>query len=84
MSLKFSSAQICQKMDMSNIDTFQATLLYRILTKEWIYVGTWIYQCMLQCMQKNEVELLFPHLVMSICWQSKVSMGRLGCVLQPS
>ncbi|KAK5802575.1 hypothetical protein PVK06_030180 [Gossypium arboreum] len=33
---------------------------------------------------KNKVELLFPHLITSICRQAKVPMGRSRHALQPS
>ncbi|KAK5774611.1 hypothetical protein PVK06_042467 [Gossypium arboreum] len=59
MWLEFISTRIFPATDMSNIDTFQMTLLYAISTKERICVGTWIYWSTLQCARENEVELLF-------------------------
>ncbi|KAH1072347.1 hypothetical protein J1N35_024675 [Gossypium stocksii] len=54
MRLKFISTRICPATDMCNIDTFQMTLLYAILKKERICVGTWIYWSMLQCARENK------------------------------
>lgn len=84
MWLKFINTQFCPASNMSNIDTFQATLLYAILKKERICVGTWIYWSMLQCTRKNEDQLLFPHLVIVLCRQEKVQTRQPGRFLQPT
>ncbi|TYH30787.1 hypothetical protein ES288_A01G122000v1 [Gossypium darwinii] len=71
MWLKFINTRICPASDMSNINTFQETLLYAILNKERICVGTWIYRSMLLCVRKKKVKLLFSHLVTTLCKRSE-------------
>ncbi|TYI06503.1 hypothetical protein ES332_A10G163800v1 [Gossypium tomentosum] len=84
MWLQFINTKVYLVANMCNIDMFQGTILHVILWKEKICVGTWIYQSMLFCVKKNKVELFFPHLVMALCKQAQVPIGKLECYLQPS
>ncbi|TYG98600.1 hypothetical protein ES288_A10G130400v1 [Gossypium darwinii] len=83
LKLQCISSRIFPVVDMSNINTFQATLLYAILQTGRIYVLRWIYRSMICCVRKAKVELLFPHLVTVLCKRAKVPIGHSRCVLQP-
>ncbi|MBA0746850.1 hypothetical protein Gogos_009331 [Gossypium gossypioides] len=76
MWFPFFFTRINPEVNVSKINTFVATMLYAILQKERICIGTLIYRSMIRCIRKKKIGLLFPHLVITLCKQEKVPMGR--------
>ncbi|MBA0628446.1 hypothetical protein Godav_023171 [Gossypium davidsonii] len=61
-------------MSVSNVNTFQAILLYGILQNKQICIGEWIYHSMKHCINDQKVRVFFPHLVLALCKKLGVLM----------
>ncbi|MBA0628438.1 hypothetical protein Godav_023163 [Gossypium davidsonii] len=55
--------RIAPALNVSNVNTFRAILLYGILQSKQICLRRWIYCKMRHCTHSQKAEIFFPHLV---------------------
>ncbi|MBA0748106.1 hypothetical protein Gogos_004958, partial [Gossypium gossypioides] len=74
MWMQFICTRITPALNVFNVNTFQAILLYGILQKKHICIGQWIHQSMNRCVNGQKVGIFFPHLVTALCKSAETPM----------
>ncbi|MBA0676593.1 hypothetical protein Goari_018063, partial [Gossypium aridum] len=74
MWTQFICTRITPALNVSNVNTFRAILLFDILQKKQIYIGQWIRQNMKHCVSVQKVRIFFPHLVTTLYKTTEVPM----------
>ncbi|KAH1031833.1 hypothetical protein J1N35_044007 [Gossypium stocksii] len=74
MWIQFICTRIVPALNVFNVNTFRAVLLYAILQKKQVCVGKWIHQNMRRCISSHKVGVFFPCLVMVLCKKVGVPM----------
>ncbi|MBA0781903.1 hypothetical protein Gotri_002784 [Gossypium trilobum] len=84
MWIQFLCRQIALALNISNVNTFRAILLYAILQRKHVYIGTWIYNYMKRCVSGQKVRIFFPHLVTTLYKRACVPMEKFEQSMKPS
>ncbi|MBA0734124.1 hypothetical protein Gogos_018069 [Gossypium gossypioides] len=74
MWMQFICTRITPALNVSNVNTFRAILLFDIFKKKQIYIGQWIRQSMKHCVSVQKVRIFFPHLVTALYKAVEVPM----------
>ncbi|MBA0787723.1 hypothetical protein Gotri_026238 [Gossypium trilobum] len=84
MWMNFLCTRIASALNVSNVNTFRVVLLYVVLQKKQVCIGTWIYNYMKIYITGQKVGVFFPHLVTALCKKARVPMTTTEQFMKPS